>query len=137
MFLYIVYIYGEHMDIIVDPTQEQPLYVQIVEQFKELVSRNILSEGQKLPSIRTLATELSVSIITTKRAYQELEQQGFITTIASRGSFVARQSHDQIIEQYLSKIHSHMRSIQLLSQFVGLTDQELAMMYELVKDGRP
>lgn len=124
------------MDIIINPTQQQPLYLQIVEQFKELVSRNILSEGEQLPSIRSLATELDVSIITTKRAYQELEQQGFITTIPSRGSFVSRQSHDQIIEQYLEKIQSHMRSIQLLSQFVGLSDQELALMYELVKDGR-
>ncbi len=124
------------MDIIINPTLQQPLYLQIVEQFKELVSRNILSEGEQLPSIRSLATELDVSIITTKRAYQELEQQGFITTIPSRGSFVSRQSHDQIIEQYLEKIQSHMRSIQLLSQFVGLSDQELALMYELVKDGR-
>lgn len=124
------------MDIIINPTQQQPLYLQIVDQFKELVSRNILSEGEQLPSIRSLATELDVSIITTKRAYQELEQQGFITTIPSRGSFVSRQSHDQIIEQYLEKIQSHMRSIQLLSQFVGLSDQELALMYELVKDGR-
>lgn len=124
------------MDIIINPTQQQPLYLQIVDQFKELVSRNILSEGEQIPSIRSLATELDVSIITTKRAYQELEQQGFITTIPSRGSFVSRQSHDQIIEQYLEKIQSHMRSIQLLSQFVGLSDQELALMYELVKDGR-
>ena len=124
------------MDIIINPTQQQPLYLQIVDQFKELVSRNILSEGEQIPSIRSLATELDVSIITTKRAYQELEQQGFITTIPSRGSFVSRQSHDQIIEQYLDKIQSHMRSIQLLSQFVGLSDQELALMYELVKDGR-
>jgi GntR family transcriptional regulator len=124
------------MDIIINPALQQPLYLQIVEQFKELVSRNILSEGEQLPSIRSLATELDVSIITTKRAYQELEQQGFITTIPSRGSFVSRQSHDQIIEQYLEKIQSHMRSIQLLSQFVGLSDQELALMYELVKDGR-
>jgi len=124
------------MDIILNPTTQQPLYLQIVEQVKELVSRNILSEGDPLPSIRALSNELNVSVITAQRAYQELESQGFITTIASKGSFVARQSHDQIIEQYLNKIQTHMRSIQLLSQFVGLSDQELAMMYELVKGGR-
>jgi len=124
------------MDIIVNQTAQQPLYLQIVEQFKELLSRKILSEGDPLPSIRSLANELGVSMITVKRAYQELEHQGCITTIASKGSFVSRQSHDQIVEQYLKKIQTHMRSIQLLSHFVGLSEHELAMMYELVKDGR-
>ncbi|HQB91304.1 MAG TPA: GntR family transcriptional regulator, partial [Sphaerochaeta sp.] len=94
------------MDIILDPSTQQSLYLQIVEQFKELVSRKILSEGDPLPSIRALSNELNVSVITAKRAYQELESQGFITTIPSKGSFVARQSHDQIIEQYLAKIHT-------------------------------
>lgn len=123
------------MDVILNPRNSQPLYLQIVEQIKVLITKEILSENEKLPSIRALAQELEVSVITVKRAYQELESQGFIQTIAAKGSFIARQSHDQVIEQYLDKIKSHMRSIQLLSQFIGLTDQELAMMYELLKDG--
>ena len=124
------------MDVILNPNNSKPLYIQIVEQIKVLITKEILNENEKLPSIRTLAQELDVSVITVKRAYQELETQGFIQTVAAKGSFVTRQSHDQVIEQYLEKIKTHMRSIHLLSQFIGLTDQELAMMYELLKDGR-
>ncbi|NMA23512.1 MAG: GntR family transcriptional regulator, partial [Spirochaetales bacterium] len=107
------------MDVILNPSNSQPLYLQIVEQIKVLITKEILSENEKLPSIRALAQELDVSVITVKRAYQELESQGFIQTVAAKGSFIARQSYDQVIEQYLEKIKTHMRSIQLLSQFIG------------------
>lgn len=95
----------------------------------------ILKEGELLPSIRSLAKELRISVITTKRAYDELEREGYIQTIAAKGSYVATRSHEQLKEEYLRKIEEHMRSIHLLAQFIGLSEEELGMMYQLLREG--
>ncbi len=123
------------MDIILSNANPDPIYAQIAEQIRSQIVSGILSEGILLPSIRVLAKELRISVITTKRAYDELEKEGYIQTIAGKGSYVAARNHEQIKEEYLQKIEEHMRSIMLLSDFLGITDEELAMMYELLKRG--
>ncbi|MGE4453214.1 MAG: GntR family transcriptional regulator [Sphaerochaeta sp.] len=123
------------MDIILSNANEDPIYAQIAKQIRSQIVSGILREGMMLPSIRVLAKELRISVITTKRAYDELEKEGYIQIIAGKGSYVAARNHEQIKEEYLQKIEEHMRSIMLLSDFLGITEEELAMMYELLKRG--
>ena len=123
------------MDIILSNANPDPIYIQIVQQMRAQIVSGILKEGDLLPSIRVLAKELRISVITTKRAYDELEREGYIETIAAKGSYVASRNHEQIKEEYLKNIEDHMRSIMLLSEFVGLSDDELGMMYQLLKQG--
>jgi GntR family transcriptional regulator len=123
------------VDIILSNANPDPIYIQIVQQMRAQIVSGILKEGDLLPSIRVLAKELRISVITTKRAYDELEREGYIETIAAKGSYVASRNHEQIKEEYLKKIEDHMRSIMLLSEFVGLSDDELGMMYQLLKQG--
>ena len=77
------------MDIIIRNTGDAPIYDQITQQIKGLILRGDLKEGEALPSMRLLARELRISVITTKRAYEELEREGFITTVPGKGCFVA------------------------------------------------
>ena len=98
------------MDIIINNAIDQPLYEQIVMQIKQLIISNALKEGEALPSMRVLAKELKISVITTKRAYEELEREGFIQSVTGKGSFVSAKNPEllkeesyRIIEQYLNK----------------------------------
>lgn len=117
--LYIMYIYniktdiinrGETMDIIISNSSGKPIYEQITSQIKNLILSGELNAGDMLPSMRLLAKELRISVITTKRAYEELEREGFIESITGKGSFVAgknteflKEEHFRIIEEYLQK----------------------------------
>ena len=126
------------MNLLPKTEENKPIYQQIVDHVKTLITTGEFTLGSKLPSIRQLAKELQVSAITTKRAYEELEREHFITTVPSKGSFVAVRDLDQVKEEYLNKIEVLMRKIMLLSEFCGLTEEELAMMFHLlrVKDGK-
>lgn len=126
------------MELILKNEDTKPIYQQIVDHIKRMIATGELSIGAKLPSIRLLAKELQVSAITTKRAYEELQRENFIDTVPSKGSFVVARDLDQIKEEYLKKIAKHMRRIMFLSEFCNLTEEELALMYHLlrVKDGK-
>jgi len=89
------------MDIIISNSSEKPIYEQISSQIKGLIMNGELKEGDALPSIRLIARELKVSVITTKRAYSDLESEGFIETIAGKGSFVATRNMELIKEEQL------------------------------------
>ena len=102
------------MDILIRNTGNQPIYEQIVQQIKHLTLKGELAEGTPLPSMRLLAKELRISVITTKRAYEELEREGFITTVTGKGSFVAGKNVELVREEYLRRIES------LLAQSVDL-----------------
>ena len=98
------------MDIIISNSSGVPIYEQIVRQVKGLILSGELPEGEALPSMRLLARELRISVITTKRAYEELEREGFITTVPGKGCFVAprnlelmREEHRKKVEEALTK----------------------------------
>ena len=91
-------------------------------------------EGQALPSIRSLAKDLRISVITTKRAYEELEAAGFIDTVAGKGSFVSAQNRELIYEQRLRKIESKLSDILKEASMIGLTSKELAEMLKLIEE---
>lgn len=92
------------MDIIIANSSNKPIYEQIASQMKDLIMSGVLEEGQQLPSIRALASDLRISVITTKRAYADLEAQGFIETVQGKGSFVAGGNFELLREEKLRRI---------------------------------
>ncbi len=134
--LYIMNIYNirrrEHLNIIISNSSGRPIYDQISAQIKEKIMTGELKEGDALPSMRLLAKELRISVITTKRAYEELERDGFITTVTGKGSFVAPKNTDILKEEYLKKIEDHMKEIAELSVSCNLSLDELIQMLELI-----
>jgi GntR family transcriptional regulator len=120
------------MDIIISNSNNQPIYDQISSQIKNKIISGELKEGDALPSMRLLAKELRISVITTKRAYEELERDGFITSITGKGSFVASKNLDFIKEEYLRKIEILMQEIVQLSSSCKLSLEELTEMLSLI-----
>ncbi|MDY2680326.1 MAG: GntR family transcriptional regulator, partial [Lentihominibacter sp.] len=99
------------MDIIISNIDGKPIYEQISTQIRDKIIKGELKSGEALPSMRYLAKELRISVITTKRAYEELERDGFIITMTGKGSFVADKNTDFIKEEYRRQIEEHMRRI--------------------------
>lgn len=96
------------MDIIIRNSSGKPIYEQITSQIKEMIMNGTLKEGDSLPSMRNLAQQLRISIITTKRAYEELERDGFIDTFTGKGSFVSRQDQEFLREEGLRQIEQNL-----------------------------
>lgn len=113
------------MNIIIDNSSSEALYEQISKQImNEILNLNIKS-GEALPSIRVLAKELKVSIITTKRAYEELEKSGFVRTIVGKGTFVSDSSNNRLKEAAISEIENKLEEAIVFSKSIGLKKEEL------------
>ena len=108
------------MDIILTNAGGQPIYDQIVSQIKAQILSGKLKEGDALPSLRTLAKDLRISVITTKRAYEELEREGFIVSLTGKGSFVAGADTELIREEHLRRLAVHLREAVALSRLCDL-----------------
>ena len=113
------------MTVLIDNKCSLPIYEQIYSQIKAQIISGELQEHKALPSIRNLAKDLRISVITTKRAYDELEKEGFIYTIAAKGCFVAPKNVELLREETLKNIENHIDQIVRLSQSVGLSEQEV------------
>ena len=113
------------MDIIISNSSGQPIYEQICRQLKGAVASGKLRPGDPLPSIRNLARDLRISVITTKRAYEELERDGFIQTVAGKGSFVAQQNLELARESNLREIEQHLQAALELARQIALPTDEL------------
>ena len=118
----------------IDNRSGAPIYDQIYSQIKDAILSGQVAEGEALPSIRALAKDLRISVITTKRAYDELENEGFIYTLPGKGCFVAERSTELLREENLRKIESHMQEIRRLANACRLTEQELDDMWRLQKE---
>lgn len=121
------------MDIIISNISNAPIYEQIYTQIKNCIISGELNEGDALPSIRALAKDLRISVITTKRAYDELERDGFIYTVASKGCYVAERNMEIIREGHLKQIEEHMREILRLAPACRLTDEELMELFRIMQ----
>lgn len=113
------------MNIIISNSSGKPIYEQIVAQIKQLIMTDVLKEGDALPSMRTLAKELRISVITTKRAYEELEKEGFIETITGKGSFVAGKDKELICEERYRQIEALLEKACETARMNGMTLEEL------------
>ena len=119
------------MELIIRNTTNQPIYDQIYSQIKAQIIAGKLAPGEALPSIRSLAKDLRISVITTKRAYDELEREGFIYVLPAKGCFVAPKNVELLREETLKKIEEHIRQIGQLAAACRLTREELLEMIEL------
>ena len=122
------------MDILISNSCGRPIYQQIYDQIKTAILSGELSEGDMLPSIRALAKDLRISVITTKRAYEELEQGGYIYTAAGKGCFVSQKSSGMVYEEHLKKIEEHMGEIARLAGSSGITEGQLIEMYRVLQE---
>ena len=119
------------MNIIISNIDGKPIYEQINTHIRDKIIKGELKPGEALPSMRYLAKELRISVITTKRAYEELERDGFIITMTGKGSFVADKNTDFIKEEYRRQIEEHMRRIVELAEACDLSTRELKEMLTL------
>ena len=113
------------MNIIISNSGEVPIYEQIVRQIKGQIIRGDLREGDALPSMRLLAKELRISVITTKRAYEELERDGFLNTVPGKGCFVVPQDPGLAREDALRRAEEHLTHAVDVARSAGLTLEEL------------
>jgi GntR family transcriptional regulator len=120
------------MDIIISNSSPDPIYEQIKKQIKSAILSGRIGEGDALPSIRSLARDLQISVITTKRAYEDLEHEGFIDTVAGKGSFVARQNTDFIREKKMKLIEDKLLEAIDDAASIGMTPAELQEMIGLL-----
>ena len=122
--LYIQFKRGEILNINISNTSTIPLYEQIQTQIKSQILNRSLQPGEGLPSIRNLAKELKVSIITTKRAYEELEKDGFIQTVVGKGTFVSNQNTERLKEITLYNLENKLEEIIKQAKSAGITLEE-------------
>lgn len=122
------------MDILISNSCGRPIYQQIYDQVKSAILSGELREGDMLPSIRALAKDLRISVITTKRAYEELERGGYIYTAAGKGCFVSQKSSGMVYEEHLKKIEEHMGEIARLAGSSGITEGQLIEMYRVLQE---
>ncbi len=123
------------MNIHISNSSGLPIYEQIVAQIKNLIISGELQTGEALPSMRLLAKELRISVITTKRAYEELEREGFIVSITGKGSFVAQKNIDFIREEQLRTIENLLQKVVESANTCGLELEELIEMLTLIHKG--
>lgn len=113
------------MNIIITNSSQDPIYVQIATQVKYAIMNEELMQGDALPSIRSLAKELQISVITTKRAYEELEKDGFIETVPGKGSYVSGQNKDLLRQRRLRAIEEKLAEVVADSRLLNLSLEEL------------
>lgn len=123
------------MNLIIRNTSGQPLYDQITAQIKALILSGELQAGEMLPSMRVLAKDLRISVITTKRAYEELEREGFVETVPGKGCFVAQANLELIKEENLKQIENHLNVCLTLAEQAGVSEDELHEMLSLLAKG--
>ena len=120
------------MEIIIRNTVNTPIYEQIYAQLKAQIIAGELTPGEALPSIRALAKDLKISVITTKRAYDELEAEGFLYTVAGKGCFVAEKNLDLIREQQLRELEEHLSAAAGLAKSCGVSVEQLFDMLHIL-----
>lgn len=113
------------MNIIISNSSDSPIYLQIIHQIKSQILSGVLKEMDPLPSIRSLAKELEISVITTKRAYDELEKEGLITTFAGKGSYVAPINKEIVRENKMKQIEDHLSKAITEAKLIGMSFEEL------------
>ncbi len=123
------------MDIILSNTSGKPIYTQIADQVKEQIMTGALAPGEALPSMRLLARELRISVITTKRAYEDLERDGFLENVPGKGCFVAPQNRELLREAQLRRVEEHLTRAVEEARKGGLSLAELQEILNILYSG--
>lgn len=123
------------LNIIISNSSELPIYQQIVNQIRDSILRGELKEGELLPSIRTLAKDLRISVITTRRAYDDLEHEGYIVSVSGKGSFVAKQNAELLHESRLSIVQAKLEEALNCAKSLEISRDEVFGLLELLYKG--
>lgn len=123
------------MDIIISNSSGEPIYEQIASQIKAMVMNGILKEGDALPSMRNLALQLHISVITTKRAYEELERDGFIESFTGKGSFIRKQNTELLREEHLRQAEDLLIQACEKARQAGMSLKEMQEIVEIFYGG--
>ena len=118
------------MDIIISNSSDKPIFEQVKQAIKKAIASNELKENEMLPSIRNLAQDLRISVMTVKRAYDELEEEGFIKTIHGKGSLVATKNIELLKEEQMKEIEEHIDKIILISKTSNISKKEILDIFE-------
>ena len=122
------------MDIKIKYSSKDPIYLQIKNQIRDAILNDELDINEPLPSIRFLAKELKVSVITTKRAYDELEKDGLINTVAGKGSFIKSQDPKIVREKLMIKIEEYVKEINNLAKIADISKEEIVSLFDILED---
>ena len=119
------------MNIVISNKDDRPIYEQITSQMKNMILSEKLEEGSQLPSIRALAKDLRISVITTKRAYEELERDGFIITVAGKGSYVAENNSAVLKEEKMKQLEEDVRRLIEEAYNSGISKEEVKEIFDI------
>lgn len=122
------------MDIKIKYSSKDPIYLQIKNQIRDAILNDQLDINESLPSIRFLAKELKVSVITTKRAYDELEKDGLINTVPGKGSFIKSQDPKIVREKIMIKIEEYVKEINDLAKIADISKEEIVSLFDILED---
>lgn len=120
------------MNLIISNSSNTPIYEQIKEQIKNKILSNELKTGELLPSIRSLAKDLRISVITTKNAYEELERDGYVETISGKGTYVANKNKEIIREEQLQKVEGLLDTAVSIAKLSNITKKEIQEMLDIL-----
>ena len=118
------------MNIIISNSSNEPIFEQIKKEIKKAIANNELKENEMLPSIRNLAQDLRISVMTVKRAYDELEEEGFIKTLHGKGSLVATKNIELLREEQLKEIEKNIDNIISISKMSNISKKEILDIFE-------
>ena len=123
---------GDHLNLIISNSSGKPIYEQITAQIKNSILSGELQEGEALPSMRALAKDLRISVITTKRAYEDLERDGFVVTVAGKGCFVAPRNLELMREEKRKRVEQTLEQAVEQAQAASITLEEMQQMLSLL-----
>lgn len=124
------------MNLIINNSSMQPIYEQIAGQIKEKIMHDELKQEEMLPSVRTLSKELRISALTVKKAYDALEQEGFVVTIHGKGSFVSCINQNLVMEEKTKEVEAAFETAVRKGRSCGMTDSDIQALFELILDER-
>ena len=125
------------LNIIITNSNDTPIFMQIKDSIKESIFNDTLKEGESLPSVRTLASDLKISFLTVKRAYDELEKEGFIKTIPGKGSFISPKNLELIREEKLKEIEKKVEEIYDIAKLSNTKKEEVKELFEIIFEEEP
>ena len=123
------------MKIIISTSSMVPIYEQIIDQIKTMIRKEELKQNDQLPSVRALSKELMISSLTVKKAYDELEREGFTVTVHGKGSYVAAANTELMMEEQRKEVEQDLEQAILKGRRFGISDEDIKTLFELILEG--
>ena len=123
------------MKIIINTSSMVPIYEQIIDQIKTMIRKQELKQNDQLPSVRALSKELKISALTVKKAYDELEKEGFTVTIHGKGSYVTAANTELMMEEQKKEVEQDLEQAILKGRRFGISNEDIKTLFELILEG--